>query len=156
MRTALVPGSFDPMTLGHRRIVERALKTFDRVIVAVMINKDKQYMFSMDERLEIARRTVKGLDNVFVIADTGFTADIAAALGATALVKGIRDEKDFEYELDGELFNRRKRPEIETVYLRAEDDYAGISSTYARSLIMGDSSLANVLAPEAIAYIREL
>ena len=98
MRIAIVPGSFDPMTLGHLDIIKRAADLYDRVIVAVMINDSKRYTFSMEERTEIARLTCKDIENVEVISDAGLLADLAKRVGACAIVKGVRDEKDYEYE----------------------------------------------------------
>jgi len=156
MRIAIVPGSFDPMTLGHRDVVERAAKLFDRVIVAIMINQDKKGRFTFAERKKIAELTLSAIPQATVITADGYLADLAAALKAVAIVKGVRNTKDFEYEQGMAVFNHDRNPVTETVYLPAYSDLAEISSTYARKLIDENLPLDGVLANEAIEYIKEL
>lgn len=156
MKTAIIPGSFDPMTLGHRDVVERATKLFDRIIVAIMVNPDKKGTFSFSERKKIAELTLSDLPTVTVITADGYLADLAAALKAVAIVKGVRNTEDFEYEQDMAVFNHGRNPVTETLYLPAYGNVADISSTYARALIEENSDLFGVLAPEAIEYIKEL
>lgn len=156
MRTAIVPGSFDPMTLGHRDIVERAAKLFDRVIVAIMINPDKKGRFSFAERKKIAELTLADIPQASVITADGYLADLAAALKAVAIVKGVRNTEDFEYEQGMAVFNHERNPVTETVYLPAYSGLADISSTYARTLIDAKMPLDGVLASGAIAYVEGL
>ncbi len=156
MRTAIIPGSFDPMTLGHKDIVERALNLFDRVIVAIMINPAKAGKFSFAERKKIAELTISDIPEATVITADGYLADLAAALKACAIVKGVRNTEDFEYEQDMAVFNHDRNPITETVYLPAYGDIAEISSTIARKLISSGGSLDGILAPEAIDYIESL
>lgn len=156
MRTAIIPGSFDPMTLGHRDIVERALKLFDRVIVAIMVNPDKKGKFTFAERKRIAELTLSDLPQVTVLTADGYLADLASALKSVAIVKGVRNTEDFEYEQDMAVFNHNRNPVTETVYLPAYGDVADISSTLARNLIDSGELLEGVLAPEAIEYIESL
>ncbi len=156
MRTAIIPGSFDPMTLGHKDIVERALKLFDRVIVAIMINPAKTGSFGFAERKRIAELTLSDIPEATVITADGYLADLAAALKACAIVKGVRNTEDFEYEQDMAVFNHDRNPITETVYLPSYGDIADISSTLARGLIASGGSLDGVLAPEAIEYIESL
>ncbi len=156
MRIAIVPGSFDPMTLGHRDVVERAAKLFDRVIVAIMINPDKKGRFSFAERKKIAELTLSDIPQASVITADGYLADLAAALKAVAIVKGVRNTDDFEYEQEMAVFNHDRNPITETVYLPAYSELADISSTYARKLIDDDLPLDGILAAGAIEYIKEL
>ena len=156
MRIAIVPGSFDPMTLGHKDVVERAAKLFDRVIVAIMINPDKKGRFSFAERKKIAELTLADIPQASVITADGYLADLAAALKAAAIVKGVRNTEDFEYEQEMAVFNHDRNPVTETVYLPAYSELADISSTYARKLIDDDLPLDGILAAEAIEYIKEL
>lgn len=156
MRTAIIPGSFDPMTLGHRDVVERALKLFDRVIVAIMVNPDKKGRFTFAERKRIAELTLSDLPEVTVLTADGYLADLASALKAVAIVKGVRNTEDFEYEQDMAVFNHTRNPVTETVYLPAYGEVAEISSTLARKLIDGGELLEGVLTPEAIEYIENL
>jgi pantetheine-phosphate adenylyltransferase len=156
MRIAIIPGSFDPMTLGHKNVVERALKFFDRVIVAIMINPEKRGTFSFAERKRIAELTLAEFPQVTVITADGYLADLASALKAVAIVKGVRNTEDFEYEQDMAVFNHDRNPVTETVYLPSYGEMSDISSTYARSRIELGVPLDGVLAPEAIEYIESL
>ncbi len=156
MRTAIIPGSFDPMTLGHKDIVERALKLFDRVIVAIMVNPDKKGFFSFAERKMIAELTLSDMPDVTVITADGYLADLASAFKASAIVKGVRNTEDFEYEQEMALFNHNRNPVTETVYLPAYGDIAEISSTLARERLTAGLPLDGILAPEAVAYIETL
>ncbi len=156
MRTAIIPGSFDPMTLGHKDIVERAGKLFDRVIVAIMVNPDKKGRFTFAERKMIAELTLIDIPEATVITADGYLADLASALKACAIVKGVRNTEDFEYEQDMAVFNHDRNPTTETVYLPAYGDIADISSTLARRYLEADAPLDGILAPEAIEYIESL
>ena len=156
MKTAIIPGSFDPMTLGHKDVVERAIKLFDRVFVAIMINPDKNGRFSFAERKKIAELTLAEYPQVTVLTADGYLADLAAALKAVAIVKGVRNTEDYEYEQDMAIFNHDRNPVTDTLYLPSYGAISDISSTYARSLIDSGAPLDGVLAPEAIEYIEGL
>ena len=156
MRIAIVPGSFDPMTLGHKDIVERAAKLFDRVIVAIMINPEKSGRFSFAERKRIAELTLADIPQASVITADCYLADLASALKAVAIVKGVRNAEDFEYEQGMAAFNHDRNPITETVYLPAYSDLVDVSSTRARELIDAALPLEGVLASDAIEYIRGL
>ena len=156
MKIAIVPGSFDPMTLGHKDIVERATKLFDKVIVAIMINPAKVGKFTFAERKKIAELTLSDVPRASVITADGYLADLAAALNAVAIVKGVRNVDDFEYEQEMAVFNHNRNPITETVYLPAYSELAEISSTYTRKLIDEDLPLDGIVASEAIDYIKEI
>lgn len=156
MRTAIIPGSFDPMTLGHKDVVERATKLFDRIVVAIMVNPEKKGKFTFAERKKIAELTLAEFPQVTVITADGYLADLASALKAVAIVKGVRNTDDFEYEQDMAQFNHDRNPVTETIYLPSYGEIADISSTYARALIDSGAPLDGVLAPEAIEYIESL
>ena len=153
MSIAIVPGSFDPMTVGHRYLIERAAKLFDRVVVAIMINPDKKGRFSFAERKKIAELTLSGMNGVTVITADGYLADLAAALRATAIVKGVRNPDDYAYEQDMAVFNHDRNPLCETVFLPAYDEMTSISSSLARELIDAGMPTDAVLAREAAEYI---
>lgn len=153
MKIAIVPGSFDPMTLGHINIVERASLLFDKVYVAVMINSTKSYMFSAEQRTEIARLSCDHLDNVEVIFDDGMLADLALRLDACAIVKGIRDDKDYVYEFGMAQYNSRKNPNAQTVFLPCDEGARDISSTAVRTRIYKGEGIEDIVSKNAIGYI---
>ena len=133
MRTILFPGSFDPFTRGHADLVARALKLFDEVVIAIGINEQKAGWLPADERLRALRELYKEDSRVRVETYTGLTTDFAQAVGATAILRGIRTVKDFEYEQQMADINRRLT-DIETVVLMADPALAAISSSLVREL----------------------
>ena len=165
MKIALVPGSFDPITLGHVNIIERAARMFDKVYVAVMINdsakydsslSSKKYMFSMEERLEIARLSLSHIENVEVIARTGMLIDLVDEINATAIVKGIRNAADLEYEMIHAKWNKAHNDRAETLFLPADESLMSVSSTRVRELIDAKAydSLHGVISDKALEYIK--
>ena len=152
-RTALFPGSFDPFTAGHLNILKRALTMFDEVVVAVGINIDKRGFFSNEQRLDIIRQAVSGLEGVSVIEYDSLTIDICRQRGINHIVRGVRNMIDFETERSIADANRRLAPEIETVIIPTAQEFAHISSTAVRDLLKhgGDISLfvpENVVLPQ--------
>ena len=156
MRIAVVPGSFDPMTIGHINIIERASKLFDKVFVAVMINDKKSYMFTREQRTQIAKLSLAHLDNVEVIFDDGMLADLALRLDACAIVKGIRDWKDYQYEFEMAQFNFKRNPKAQTVFLPCDEGAREISSTVVRSRIAKGEDILDIISKNAIKYIYSL
>ena len=156
MRIAVVPGSFDPMTIGHINIIERASKLFDKVFVAVMINDKKSYMFTREQRTQIAKLSLAHLDNVEVIFDDGMLADLALRLDACAIVKGIRDWKDYQYEFEMAQFNFKRNPKAQTVFLPCDEGAREISSTVVRSRIAKGEDILDILSKNAVKYIYSL
>ncbi len=155
MKIAIVPGSFDPMTVGHVDVVERAAGMFDAVVVMVMVNPEKHYMFSMEERMEIAALSCAHIPNVKVLTSEGMLVDAVNSVGASAIVKGVRTVKDFRYEQPMAYYNREKNPRAETVYLPADPKFKRISSTLARRLMDEGRSLDGVLMPNVIRKLEE-
>lgn len=133
---ALFPGSFDPFTEGHEAILRRVLPLFDRVVVAVGVNTDKQYMFSVEERMAIIRKRMCDCPTVEVVSYSGMTIDLCHQLGAKAIIRGIRTTKDFEYEQTIAAVNRLQDPSIETLLLLADPEHVNISSTLEREKLM--------------------
>lgn len=129
---ALFPGSFDPFTTGHEAILRRVLPLFDKVIVAVGVNSDKHYMFSLEERVALIRERLKDCPSVEVTAYQGMTIDLCHRLGAKVIIRGIRTAKDFEYEQTVAAVNRLQDPSIETLLLLADPEHVNISSTLER------------------------
>jgi pantetheine-phosphate adenylyltransferase len=153
MSLALIPGSFDPMTLGHLDIVKRALALYDEVVVAVMVNDKKQYSATLEERTEMARLTVAGLDRVRVVSSEGLLIELFDQLGADVIVKGIRNERDRAYEEEMAAWNLAHNPRAKTVFLQAADDYEGISSTEVRALLKSGASPDELVVPAVAQYL---
>ena len=127
-RIAVCPGSFDPLTMGHVDIIERAARLFDRVIVAVLINQEKKPLFSLDERVEIIREVFAAKPNVEVDTFEGLLVDYAQQKHASVIIRGLRAVSDFEFEFQMALMNRHLSPDIETAFMRPAEQYTYISS----------------------------
>jgi pantetheine-phosphate adenylyltransferase len=138
MRRAVFPGSFDPLTNGHLDILQRSAPLFDEIVIAVLNNPDKHPMFTVKERCEMIEECLKvtATDHCKMLVDSfsGLTVDFARTTGATAIIRGIRAVSDYEYELRMALMNRRLDPEIETVFLMADEEYSYVSSTLMKQV----------------------
>jgi pantetheine-phosphate adenylyltransferase len=133
-KIAVYPGSFDPITNGHLDVIERAARMFDRVIVAVAVNPDKKPLFPANERMAMARESVRRLKNVEVDDFDGLLVDYAKRNGATVVVRGLRAVSDFEFEFQMALMNRKLNPRVETIFLMPKDEYTFISSRLVREI----------------------
>ncbi len=131
---AVYPGTFDPITLGHEDVVRRATQLFDRVILAVAAGHHKKAMFSLQERIDMAREVVKAYPQVEVESFSGLLRDFVVARGAKAMVRGLRAVTDFDYEFQLAGMNRSLMPQVETVFLTPSDRYQFISSTFVREI----------------------
>lgn len=150
---ALFPGSFDPFTAGHLNILKRALTMFDEVIVAVGINQDKRGFFDMDQRIDIIRQAVKGLNGVSIIKYDNLTIDTCHEYGIHHMVRGVRNMIDFETERSIADANRKLAPDVETIIIPTAQEFAHISSSAVRDILKhhGDTSLflpGGVILPE--------
>ena len=134
MRIGVCPGSFDPVTLGHMDIIERATKIFDKVIVAVLNNPAKQTSFTVEERVTLLKRATEHLPTVEVDSFGGLLADYAKLCHATAIVKGLRALSDFEYEFQMALTNQRLNKGLETVFLTTSSDNMFLSSSVVKDI----------------------
>ena len=155
MSLAILPGSYDPMTLGHLALVERALLEYDEAVVAVMVNPKKKTAFDMDTRVAIAQKTVAHLPQVRVIADTGMLVDLFDRLGADAVCKGYRNQKDYDYEMEMAKWNENHNPRFRTVLYPAEDALRGISSTQVRERLRTGNALVGLVHENALPMILE-
>ncbi len=155
MRLAVYPGSFDPPTLGHLDVIERAAKLFDGLIVGVGVNSAKTPLLSADERMEALRRSTAHLDNVEIEAFSGLLVNYAQDRGARVIVRGLRATADFEYEFQMAMVNRRLASEVETVFLVTKWEHSYLSSSIVRevALLGGDY---RGLVPEAVAELLEV
>lgn len=134
MKLAICPGSFDPVTNGHLNIITRAAAMFDKVIVVVMVNGNKQPLFSSEERVDLLRRVTADLPNVEIDCFGGLLADYARIHGADAIVKGLRAMSDFEYEFQMALTNRKLNPTVETVFLTTNAEFMYLSSSLVKQV----------------------
>lgn len=153
MKICVVPGSFDPFTIGHLDIVERASKMFDKVYVAIMVNINKTGTFDLATRKKIAEVSCGALPNVTVITAEGLLVDLCEALGAVAIVKGVRNVNDYVYEADLADINRHLA-HVETVWLPARPSLSFISSTFVRELIKYERPIDGALHPDALHIIE--
>ena len=133
---AVYPGTFDPMTLGHEDVIRRATQLFDRVIVAVAAGHHKKAMFTLQERIEMAKDVVTGYQQVSVESFSGLLRDFVVARGGKAMVRGLRAVTDFDYEFQLAGMNRSLMPDVETVFLTPSDKYQFISSTFVREIAL--------------------
>jgi pantetheine-phosphate adenylyltransferase len=150
--TAIYPGSFDPITLGHQDIIERSCQLFDLVIVAVLRNPNKTPLFTMQQRVEQITAVTKHLDNVKVDSFSGLTVDYAQAIGAKVLIRGLRAVSDFEMELQMAHTNKTLANRIETVFLATSNEYSFLSSSVVKEIAKFGGSIRHLVSePVAIA-----
>lgn len=135
MSTAVFPGSFDPITVGHVDIIKRAANVFDRVIVAILDNPGKGEEFSVEDRLVLIRDAISDIPNAEADSSRGLLVDYCRSVGANVIVRGLRTGGDVDYEATLEEVNTRIAPEISTVYLISKAEYAHISSSLVRQLM---------------------
>ncbi|MBR3704598.1 MAG: pantetheine-phosphate adenylyltransferase [Oscillospiraceae bacterium] len=155
MKTAVCPGSFDPITAGHLDLIERAAQIFDEVIVCVAINSDKRTMFTSQERLEMARVAVQHLPNVRAELSEGLLADFARENNACALVKGVRNGMDLDWEYQLAQINRDLMPQLDTILLPARPSHLHISSTMVRDMIRYHQKLDHYLPAGVLAVLEK-
>lgn len=155
-KIALLPGSFDPLTMGHYDVAMRAAKMFDTVYVVGFFNSEKKGCFSSDERLEILRAAFEGTENIIADVSGGMVAEYAEKISADVIVKGIRTASDFEYEYNLAEISRRLSPNVETLFIPAKAELAYISSTYVREMIKYNHSLDGAVPENCIQVIKKI
>jgi pantetheine-phosphate adenylyltransferase len=146
-RTAVYPGTFDPVHLGHLDVIERGSRVFDRLVVGVGINPDKQPFFPLEERVELIQMAVGHLPNVSVQSFTGLAVRFAREVGARVMLRGLRTTSDMEAEFTMSLTNLALDPEIETVFLMAKEAFSHLSSSLLRQVASFGGDLAKFLPP---------
>ncbi|HXT13911.1 MAG TPA: pantetheine-phosphate adenylyltransferase [Candidatus Angelobacter sp.] len=134
MRTAIYPGSFDPLTNGHLDVIERAVKLFDHVIVAVAKNESKQPLFSLEERLDLVRQSIKHIPNAEADTFDKLLVDYVKQRNAQAIVRGLRAISDFEFEFQLALMNRKLNEKVETIFMMPKDTYTFLSSRIIKEI----------------------
>jgi pantetheine-phosphate adenylyltransferase len=152
--TAVYPGTFDPMTLGHEDLMRRASRLFDRLILAVAAGHHKRTMFTIDERLDIAQELAQPHVNVEVMAFRGLLRDFVVEHQGNVVVRGLRAVSDFEYEFQMAGMNRQLMPEVETLFLTPSDQYQFISGTFVREIAMLGGDVSKFVAPSVLARLR--
>ena len=148
MRRAIFPGSFDPLTLGHHDIIMRGITLFDELIIAVGINADKKYMFTLEERLDFITRAFKNEPKIKVLTYKGLTVDFCEKIGADFILRGLRNPADFEFE-KAIAHTNRKLSEIETVFLLTSSGTSFISSSIVRDVIRNGGDYSG-LVPDTV------
>ena len=144
---AVYPGSFDPITNGHLDIIARGLSVFDEVTIAILLNPEKQPLFTVEERVEIIREAYAGESRVKVDTFSGLLVDYAEKIGATVIVRGLRAISDFEYEFQMALMNRNLAPHIETVFLVPAFDLTYLSSSLVREVARFGGDVSQLVDP---------
>jgi pantetheine-phosphate adenylyltransferase len=144
---AVFPGSFDPVTNGHLDIVHRGLAVFDRVRLAILVNSEKQPLFSVEERLAILREAFRDSPRVEVDTFSGLLVDYARQLGASVIIRGIRAISDFEYEFQMALMNRRLDPRIETIFMMPAESYSYVSSRLVKQVFELGGRVSDLVPP---------
>ena len=134
-KIAIVPGSFDPITYGHIDIIKRSAQLFDEVIVAILVNPDKKYLFTLEEREEMINESIKDFNNVRVDSFSGLLVNYAKKVNSTVIVRGLRAVSDFEYEMQLTFMNKALDDNIETFYMMANKQYSFISSSIAKGVL---------------------
>lgn len=156
MSVAICPGSFDPITLGHLNIIRRTAKIFDKVIVCVMLNSTKKApMFSIEERVDMAKRVVERFPNVVVDTFDGLLAEYAKKYDGAVIVKGLRAASDFEYEFQMNLINKKINPALETMFLTSSEKYTFLSSSVVREMASYGADLTGFVPCEIIDEVEK-
>ena len=154
-RIAICAGSFDPPTLGHLNIIERGLRIFDSLIVAVANNTTKQNILGVSERVTLLKELLKGHKNVEVTSFEGLLVDFAQARRVTTLLRGIRNMSDYEYESQMALVNKALHPEMETIFMVTEGKYSHLRSTFIREILASGGSCKGMIHPGVEKKLKE-
>ncbi len=155
MKIAIYPGSFDPATLGHLDIIERAAKLFDKLYVTIMVNGEKNPTFTTDEKIDLLKRMTAHLSNVEIHFFGGLLADYVRECKACVVVKGLRAVSDFEYEFQMALANKMLNSDLETVFLTTSSDYMYLSSGIVRDIATHGGDISKLVSPVVLSDIQK-
>lgn len=153
--TAVYPGTFDPMTMGHEDLMRRASRLFDRLILAVAAGHHKRTMFTIAERLDMAQEIARPYPNVEVMAFRGLLSHFVTEVGGKVVVRGLRAVSDFEYEFQMAGMNRQLMPDVETVFMTPGDHYQFVSGTFVREIANLGGDVSKFVAPSVLARLSE-
>ena len=153
--TAVYPGTFDPITCGHYDLIERAARFYDRLVIAVADNRNKNSLFSLDERVALAKEVTANLPNVEVIGFSGLLVDFVRKIEGNVLLRGLRAVSDFEYEFQLASMNRKLAPEVETMFMTPAENYAFISSSLVREISALGGDVSEFVHPTVQASLHE-
>lgn len=154
MKRAIIPGSFDPLTNGHVDLVQRGLKIFDEIVVAVLVNAAKTPLFTIEERLEIIRACLES-DRVTVVSFTGLLVDFAKKMDANVIIRGLRAVSDFEYECQMAMMNRELASDIETVFLMPQACYSFLSSRVVKEVARLSGDVSRLVPDVVLGALKE-
>ena len=154
-KIAIYPGTFDPITLGHIDIIERSIKIFDKIVVAIGVNSAKRCLFNERDRLDMVIHSLKHLNNIEIVVNVGLTVDLAEKYGATAIIRGLRAVSDFDYEFQIALTNRKIRNNIDTIFMLPDEKYTYLSSTIVRELAIYDEDLHPFVSDYVATKLKE-
>jgi pantetheine-phosphate adenylyltransferase len=152
---AVYPGTFDPMTLGHEDLMRRACGLFDKLLLAVAAGHHKRTLFTIDERIDIAREIAQPYKNVEVVAFRGLLRDFVVENGGKVVVRGLRAVSDFEYEFQMAGMNRQLMPEVETIFMTPSDQYQFVSGTFVREIAVLGGDVSKFVAPTVLRRLQE-
>jgi pantetheine-phosphate adenylyltransferase len=155
MLKAAFPGSFDPPTLGHTNIIQRAAGIFDELLVIVAENPTKKYLFSARERIDLVTSLIKPWKNVSVTLCTGLVVDLLKEQGISLLLRGVRGEVDFSYEFELSMMNKALNPEIETIFMTTDPDYFVLRSSSIKELASFHGDVSAMVPPEVARALKD-
>ena len=152
---AVYPGTFDPMTLGHEDLMRRAAGLFDKLMLAVAAGHHKRTMFTIGERIDIAKEVARPYPNVEVVAFRGLLRDFVVENGGKVVVRGLRAVSDFEYEFQMAGMNRQLMPDVETIFMTPSDQYQFVSGTFVREIAMLGGDVSKFVAPSVLRRLQD-
>ncbi len=155
MAIGIYPGSFDPVTKGHLDVIRRASKIVDELMVAVLVNSSKSPLFTTEERVDLLKRVTEDLDNVKIVSYQGLTVEVAKKYGATVMIRGLRAVTDFEYELQIAQTNHIIAPDIDTIFLTTNLNYAYLSSSIVKEVSFFGGDISRFVPDEILELVQQ-